>query len=155
MLKIPTDKLMLVAGIVWFLAGANIFKLGIEAYLADWGWVLALLLAGTCAVFGMFHIRIFTKMVAKHTARIYGYAEPRKSIFAFFDAKGYVMMAIMMGGGISLRMSGLVPEWFIAFFYTGIGAALAMAGVDFLVRYFRSTHTWGCPFVPRTWKRSA
>ena len=36
------------------------------------------------------------------------------------------MMAIMMGGGIALRASGVVPEWFIAFFYTGLGAALAV-----------------------------
>ena len=33
----------------------------------------------------------------------------------------------MMGGGIALRASGVVPEWFIAFFYTGLGAALAVA----------------------------
>lgn len=154
MLKISTEKLMLVAGVVWFLAGANILKLGLEAYLQDWGWLLAPLIVGSCAVFAAFHIRIFTGMVAKHTRRIYGYAEPRKSVFAFFDAKGYAMMAIMMGGGISLRMSGFVPDWFIAFFYTGIGVALALAGVDFLVRYFRTSHAWGCPFVPRTWHRA-
>ncbi|MDO4289967.1 MAG: hypothetical protein Q4C41_01895 [Eggerthellaceae bacterium] len=155
MLRIPTEKLMLVAGVVWFLAGANILNLGVQAYLHDWGWVLPLLVVGSCAIFAVFHIRIFTGMVAKHTARIYGYDEPRKNVFAFFDAKGYVMMAIMMGGGIGLRMSGLVPDWFIAFFYTGIGLALAMAGVDFLVRYFRSTHEWSCPFLPSTWRKGA
>lgn len=154
MFKISTEKLMVVAGIVWLLAGANIFKLGIEAYLQSWGWVLALLIAGSLIIFSLFHIRIFTGMVAKHTRRIYGYEEARKSIFYFFDKKGYLMMAIMMGGGISLRMSGLIPDWFIAFFYTGIGAALMLAGVDFLVRYFRTSHEWGCPFVPRTWHRA-
>ena len=41
------------------------------------------------------------------------------------------MMAIMMTGGISLRAFGLVPNWFIAFFYTGLGASLLLAGLLF------------------------
>lgn len=41
-------------------------------------------------------------------------------------------MAVMMGGGIALRSFGLVPPWFIAFFYTGLGVALAFAGITFL-----------------------
>ena len=37
-------------------------------------------------------------------------------------------MAVMMGGGIWLRYSGLAPDIFIAVFYTGLGCALALAG---------------------------
>ena len=44
-------------------------------------------------------------------------------------------MAFMMGGGIWLRSSGLVPDVFIAFFYTGLGCALALAGVLFWVMF--------------------
>ena len=40
-------------------------------------------------------------------------------------------MAVMMTGGIGLRLSGLVPERFIAVFYTGLGAALLLAGLLF------------------------
>ena len=46
-------------------------------------------------------------------------------------------MAFMMGGGIWLRYSGLVPELFIAVFYTGLGCALAGAGILFRVMFFR------------------
>lgn len=46
-------------------------------------------------------------------------------------------MAFMMGGGIWLRNSGLAPEVFIAVFYTGLGCALALAGVLFWVMFFR------------------
>lgn len=147
MFKVSTEKLMLIAGVVWFIAGANILNLGVHAYMNDWGWLVLLLILGSAAVFGVFHIKVFTKMVAKHTDRIYGYDEPKKNFFLFFDKKGYIMMAIMMGGGIGLRMSGLVPEWFIAFFYTGIGFALMMAGVDFVVRYVRTGHQGKCPVV--------
>lgn len=41
-------------------------------------------------------------------------------------------MACMMGGGIGLRAAGIFPDTFIAFFYTGLGCALASAGILFL-----------------------
>ena len=44
-----------------------------------------------------------------------------------------------------MLIAGVV--WFIAFFYTGIGFALMMAGVDFVVRYVRTGHQGKCPVV--------
>ena len=43
----------------------------------------------------------------------------------------------MMGGGIWLRYSGLVPNVFIAVFYTGLGLALALDGVIFWIMFVR------------------
>ena len=40
-------------------------------------------------------------------------------------------MAVMMTGGIWLRSSGVAPDRFIAFFYTGLGAPLLLAGLLF------------------------
>lgn len=54
-------------------------------------------------------------------------------------------MACMMGGGIGLRYSGLVPEVFIAVFYSGLGCALALAGVLFWRDFFRADWTWETP----------
>lgn len=152
MLKISTEKLLLVAGIVWALAGANIVNIGLTAYRHEWGWVLWALLVGTAVIFILFHVRIFTKMVGRHSERIRGYEEDKTSVLKFFDKKGYIMMAIMMGGGIALRVSGLVPDWFIAFFYTGLGVALFVAGVRFILRYFRSSKT-ACPALPSTYRK--
>ena len=44
-------------------------------------------------------------------------------------------MAFMMGGGIRLRCSELFPDVFIAVFYTGLGLALALAGIVFWVMF--------------------
>ena len=44
-------------------------------------------------------------------------------------------MACMMGGGIGFRAAGVFPEKFIAFFYSGVGCALALAGVLFIRNY--------------------
>jgi len=50
------------------------------------------------------------------------------------DLKGYLIMVFMISFGFGLRLSGLIPTWFFAFFYTGLGSALALAGVSFLMR---------------------
>ncbi|RNL48443.1 hypothetical protein [Paraeggerthella hongkongensis] len=150
MLKISTEKLLLVAGIVWFIAGVNIANIGIAAYFNETGWLFWALVGGTLLIFILFHIFVFSKMVGKHAERIRGYSEDKTHVLKFFDKKGYIVMACMMGFGIALRASGLVPDWFIAFFYTGLGAALAVAGVSFVLRYFKSAKV-GCPVLPKTY----
>ena len=74
---------------------------------------------------------VFGKLVKKHTARIRAYEEERHFFLKFFDVKSFLIMAVMMSGGIWLRSSGLAPERFIAVFYTGLGASLLLAGVRF------------------------
>ena len=135
-MKISTEKLLLVAGFVWIIAGGNIANIGIGALTHDhlvW-WVLT----ATLVVFVMFHMFVFQKLVKKHAERIRGFEEDKKHILHFFDKKGYIIMAIMMTVGISLRAFSLVPSWFIAFFYTGLGVALTGAGVGFLVECVRA-----------------
>ena len=82
------------------------------------------------AVFCFFGFMFF-RMSQKHTRRIMGYNDQTKPIWQFFDLKAYCIMAFMMGGGIWFRISGLAPVVFIAVFYTGLGCALALAGVVF------------------------
>lgn len=107
-------------------------------------WAIVL---GAVVVFTLFHMKIFSKMVGKHSNRIAAYENDKIGFWRFFGASGYIMMAIMMSGGISLRAFGLVPMWFIAFFYTGLGIALALSGVSFLVRFARRSSTPAtCPF---------
>ena len=49
-----------------------------------------------------------------------------------WSAVGFNILRIaLMTGGIWLRSSGLTPERFIAFFYTGLGASLLLAGLLF------------------------
>lgn len=135
MFKVSKRTLLLIAGIVWLAAGGNIAWLGIQAFAQiNMSYVWAIIL-GAVVVFTLFHMKIFSKMVGKHSNRIAAYEDDKIGFWRFFDASGYIMMAIMISGGISLRAFGLVPMWFIAFFYTGLGIALALSGVSFLVRF--------------------
>ena len=131
MFKVSKRTLLLIAGIVWLAAGGNIAWLGIQAFAQiNMSYVWAIIL-GAVVVFTLFHMKIFSKMVGKHSNRIAAYEDNEIGFWRFFDASGYIMMAIMMSGGISLRAFGLVPMWFIAFFYTGLGASLLLAGLLF------------------------
>lgn len=76
----------------------------------------------------------------KHTDRIRGHEEEYHFFLKFFDRKAFIIMAFMMSGGIGLRASGVAPERFIAVFYTGLGAALLLAGILFGVQYITGFH---------------
>ena len=51
--------------------------------------------------------------------------------YANVGVSSFVIMACMMTGGIAIRSLHLAPEPFIAVFYTGLGCALALAGLLF------------------------
>lgn len=124
--------LLLIAGIVWLAAGFNVARLGALSYLnIERQWLHFILSAVVFSLFGA----MFFKMSRKHTKRILGY-EDRRPFWEFFDAKVYLIMAFMMGGGIGLRAAGVFPDTFVAFFYSGLGCALALAGVLFFINYF-------------------
>ena len=127
-MKVKRNTLLLLACLVWSAAGVNILRIGLMAYPA---YCTALDIALSVAVFCVFQAFVFGKLVRKHTARIRGYEDERHFFLKFFDAKAFATMAVMMAGGIGLRASGVAPEQFIAVFYTGLGAALLMAGLLF------------------------
>ena len=134
-MKVKRDTLLLLACLVWSAAGFNILRIGLMAY-PPYLTVLDLLLSAL--VFIVFQRFIFGKLVKKHTTRIGAYIEERHFFLKFFDRKAFVIMAVMMTGGIGLRVSGIAPEQFIAVFYTGLGASLLLAGLLFGRNYGRA-----------------
>lgn len=127
-MKVKRNTLLLLACLVWSAAGFNILRIGLVSYPAYLS-VLNLLLS--VLVFVLFQRFVFGKLVKKHTARIHSYQEERHFFLKFFDGKAFAIMAVMMSGGIALRVSGIAPERFIAVFYSGLGASLLLAGVLF------------------------
>ena len=112
--------LLLIAGIVWMIAGFNVARLGVMSYMnVERKWYLYLMSIVVFLLFGL----MFFKMSKKHTKRILGYEEHRP-FWHFFDWKAYLIMTCMMSGGIGFRAAGIFPEIFIAFFYSGLGLAL-------------------------------
>lgn len=131
---IKNKYLLLIAAIVWLIAGFNVSKIGVETYI-NYVTVINLLLS--LAVFLVFWIMVFSKLVKKHTLRISSYESEKQWFYLFFDLKSFIIMAIMMTMGIVIRYYALLPDVFIAVFYTGLGSALALAGILFMVNFMR------------------
>lgn len=127
-MKVKRNTLLLLACLVWSAAGFNILRVGLVSYPA---YLSALNLLLSVLVFVLFQRFVFGKLVKKHTARIHSYQEERHFFLKFFDGKAFAIMAVMMSGGIALRVSGIAPGRFIAVFYSGLGASLLLAGVLF------------------------
>ena len=128
---IPKNHLMLIAGLVWCAAGAMVSMIGLPL---EFGLAPAHLILFPLAVviFLVFYVFVFSPLVRKHTGRIRARAEDRLPFWHFFNASSWAVMAVMMGGGMALRLSHLMPDWMIAFFYSGLGVALFLCGVRFL-----------------------
>lgn len=128
---VKRKTLLLIAGIVWMIAGFNVARLGVLSYLnIERKWYLYFISILVFILLGL----MFFKMSQKYTRRILGYEEYRP-FWNFFDLKVYLIMTCMMSGGIGFRAAGIFPEMFIAFFYSGLGFALALAGVIFARNY--------------------
>ena len=128
---IPKNRLMLIAGLVWCAAGAMVCMIGLplELGLAPSHLILLPL---AVVIFLAFYFLVFSRLVRKHTGRIRARPEERLPFWHFFNASSWAVMAVMMGGGIALRSSHLIPDWMIAFFYSGLGVALFLCGGRFL-----------------------
>ena len=128
---IPKNYLVLIAGLVWCAAGAMVCVIGLplEFRLAPSQLVLVPL---AVVIFLAFYFFVFSRLVRKHAGRIRARPEERLPFWHFFNASSWAVMAVMMGGGMALRLSHLMPDWMIAFFYSGLGVALFLCGVRFL-----------------------
>lgn len=131
LVTLPKNQLMLIAGLVWCAAGAMVSVVGLplEVSLAP-SHLILLPLAG--AIFLAFYFLVFSRLVRKHAGRIRARTEDRLPFWHFFNASSWAVMAVMMGGGMALRLSHVMPDWFIAFFYSGLGVALFLCGVRFV-----------------------
>ncbi len=131
LVTLPKNALILIAGLVWCAAGAMVSKIGLPL-LWNLGVRRLILYPLAVVVFLIFYFLIFSRLVIKHTERIRQRPESKLPVWNFFDTSSYIVMVIMMGGGMWLRLSHIVPNWMIAFFYSGLGIALFSCGVRFL-----------------------
>lgn len=131
MLQIPTKALILLAAFIWLAAGASVISAGVDASEAPWTPFMGI---AAFVVFVLF-LPMFLRVSSRHIKRITSYAEPLTSILKVFDTNSYVLMAVMIGLGAFIRLSGLVPGDIIEFFYAGLGSALVVAAVYDAVTY--------------------
>jgi len=131
LVAIPKNILILIAGMVWCVAGAMVSGIGLPL-LWNLGFTQLILYPFAGVIFLIFYFLIFSRLVIKHTERIRERPEQRLPFWNCCDTSSYVVMVIMMAGGMWLRLAHILPNWIIAFFYSGLGIALFSCGVRFL-----------------------
>lgn len=128
-MTIKKEKLFLVAGSLWLVAGFMVGRIGIQAYGAISARAVPMALA--FGVFLLFHLKIFIPLVRRHETRIRKAPQKALPLWQVFDGKSYVIMGLMIGLGALIRTSQLFPPLFFASFYTGLGGTLMVAGIHF------------------------
>lgn len=131
-MKVKNKTLLLLASMVWMIAGINIARIGFLSYQ---GYISIINIILSLIIFVVFWLMIFQKLVQKHTIRIKQYTTEKQYFWNFFDIKSFCIMAFMMTFGILIRNFHLMPQLFIAVFYTGLGLALVFAGASFGHKY--------------------
>lgn len=130
---LPKKHLILIAGIVWFLAGFNIVRIGwLSTNRFD-----SIMMISAGVTFLVFYFMIFSKLIPKHTQRILAAPKNKMYILRFLDGKSYLIMFFMMSIGILIRTSHLWPDVCIKSFYIGLGCALLAAGIGFMLSYLK------------------
>lgn len=137
--SVPKRYLMLIAGCVWTFAGGMLFGKGINmlmAYPNEIWWKLII-----CVPLGfIFYIFMFSKIFKKHSERILSIKHEKPCAFSFFNWKAYLMMGSMIGLGVFLRVSGIVPIRYLSLLYVTMGIPLSISAVMFFiygVKYFQ------------------
>ena len=136
-LPVNREHLLLMQVLCWLGPGIKILVTGIQAMLQvaathpERVWWLCLTVTAVVISFSL----MFNNFVKRYTARILNFPERKKSLFAFFDAHGYILIFFMMGLGISLKFIPCIPLEFFAGFYPGLGAALSIAGLRFFIAW--------------------
>lgn len=88
--RVSRRTLLLIAGLVWIIAGANILRIGIITWVDDQReWLFKT--GEAIVVFLLFFSLIFRRLYNKHTERI-GQKADRNCPFSFFDVKGWLIM---------------------------------------------------------------
>ena len=89
------EILLITAGTVWIIAGANILRIGIVTWLNNSeGWMFKI--AEATIVFLLFFVLIFKRLYYKHTQRIERKKEQKNCPFSFFDVKSWIVMIFMI-----------------------------------------------------------
>lgn len=121
--------LIVTNGLLWAAAGINIARIGIIAAIENGTlvWLYGLI------VFVLFGLMFF-RVIGKNTQRILAMEQDKVPIYKFLTVKGYLIIAFMMTLGITLRHIGHIPNGFFAFFYSGLGSALTLAGLHSIIK---------------------
>jgi hypothetical protein len=130
---VPKRYLLLVAGMIWLFAGGFLAYRG-EHMLPGMSHLWIGIISSLVTGIGLFFL-FFLKISFKHIRRITALEILRPCVFSFFDLKGYLMMALMIGMGVALRLTHLVDPEILGYFYMAMSIPLLLSAVRFFLAW--------------------
>lgn len=118
------------AASLWLIAGANVLRIGLDAWRTTGStlWVILWLVASL----GFFAGFIFPRVVRRNMTFIQSLPTERLRPWHCFSPSSWAIMVGMITLGVTIRQLGLLPDTFIAGFYSGLGASLMLAITPYL-----------------------
>ena len=132
--SVPRRWLLLIAGGMWTAAGIILIERA-YGWLTDIEIIRLIITLVLAIVLGLvFYYGGFMKIAIKNINRINSLPE-NVCLFAFTAWKGYLVIIIMVIGGILLRNSS-VPKHYLTLIYLAMGITLLMGSSNFFVKFF-------------------
>lgn len=131
---IPKRHLLLVACIIWLFAGGMLCYRGFASLISI--SELNLITIIMCFSLGIvFYFLMFSKISLKHITRIVNIEIVNPCIFSFFNLRSYILMILMISGGISLRVFHVVDIRYISRFFIIMSTPLLISAFRFFYTY--------------------
>jgi len=133
---IQTKYLVLIGGIVWSVVGILLCRLALLwLSKSDIFVAIGLALSGIFLSLLIHHLG-FLKIADRNIERILS-MKAKVCIFGFQPWKSYIIIAIMIGMGITLRHSSL-PKPYLSIIYLGFGGAMIMSSLKYYWAFLKN-----------------
>jgi hypothetical protein len=127
-------SLLLIAGCVWSIAGGILITRAMIQLLAINHFLILDIISGI--IFGAgFYLLLFARISKKHITRITLIKIDNPCFFSFFNFRSYLMMAVMITGGITLRKLDLINHEILYTFFLMMGLPLLVSAYRFFFSY--------------------
>lgn len=133
---VPKRYLLLAAGLAWTTAGLMLGLRGLLWVVSNDSFIPVHVVVAIILGLIFFQL-VFAKVSLKHITRIHAMDILKPSLFAFFDAKGYIMMVLMISLGIFLRKTKFVEPEILYNFYVLMGTPLLVSAIRFYFAFWR------------------
>lgn len=128
---VSRKSLLIIASVVWFLAGGLLIFRGVYGIL-NIPAASALKVALSVVLGLVFYFSVFKRISLKHINRIKQMQSDKLPFYSFFPTRSFVIMMVMMSMGISLKISGVLPESLMVYFFPVMGLPLFISAFRFL-----------------------
>lgn len=128
--RVSKRILLFIAAIAWTTAGGILITRGLNIAINNPENIIYIL--GGSSIGGVLFFKfLFSNISRNHTNRILQMKIEKPSAFSFFNTRSYILMSVMISGGILLRLSGLVSMTVLCIIYITMGIPLLLSALRF------------------------